>query len=174
MCGSKWWNAIPRFPRATKVIFFLGIHAFILFVMSLICLFLLGGKTLVPQECVVLQLSVIFYLDERLLHNTINHVAQAKTDTWGYNRTPLKATHLCFYFPPFCRLAKSISCVNCDNHKWVFAILSYKMKRCIHYQARAYGSAMPRYVTTICQVFNMKPAARKKGGRERNAFFCLP
>ncbi len=120
-----------------------------------------------PQECVVWRLSVIFYLDERLFHNTINHIAQSKTDTLGYNRTPLKATHLLFF--SFHRLAKSISCVNCDNHKWVFAIFSYKMKRCIHYQAQAYGSAMPRYVTTICQVFNMKPSGGKKGGR--NTFF---
>lgn len=65
-----------------------------LVLMNLFCfagmfLFLLKKKREIPQECVVWQLPVIFYLDERLLHYTINHIAQAKTDTLGYNHTLL-------------------------------------------------------------------------------------
>lgn len=64
--------------------------------MNLFCfagmfLFLLEKRE-IPQECVVWQLPVIFYLDERLLQYTINHIAQTKTDTLGYNHTLLKAT----------------------------------------------------------------------------------
>jgi len=68
-------------------------HSRIYFVL-LVCFFISYFFLEIPQECVVWQLPVIFYLDERLLHYTINHIAQAKTDTLGYNHTLLKA-------PPF-------------------------------------------------------------------------
>lgn len=100
-----------------------------------------------------------------MLHNAINKTSQHRQKTLAPPFFPSRYATSPF-FPPLRRVAQSISCVNCDNHQRVFGIFSYKMKRCIHYQARAHGSAMPHYVTTICQLFNMKPC-RLQGGRER-------
>lgn len=103
-----------------------------------------------------------------MLHNILNKTSQCRQ-----KKRKKKLASFLFssryatspFFPPLRQVAQSISCVNCDNHQRVFGIFSYKMKRCIHYQAGAHGSAMPRYVTTICQLFNMKPC-RLRGGRE--------
>lgn len=112
---------------------------------------------------------------ERLLHNCQkrNEAAQANK----MSSFLLKVLNLTF-LSALRRLAQSIPCVNCDNHQRVFGVFSYKMKRCIHYQARAHGSAVPRYVSTVCQLSDMKPGrlqggrARAQGGKRIPSFVC--